>query len=350
MNACHILSWIGFHQDGCCPRQFYNSPGGVTGIPLGLREQVEQTLELLTHPATQLSQKKVHHHNTGLSNAMELTQKFTFNPKQGIDNPALVISDDAESALGPTPRLCVLRRGEHDSFGFYLCKERDSQGHVVRMVEPWSVAERSGLRDGDWLLEVNEEFVCDVEHLRVAQKIQVCGTQLCLLVLSSEHYKQALAEGCDLHELARVHGGKDCTGPRLCYIPRDPHAGLGFSITPVEGEKGRYLMNTVSGSPAERAGVSRGDRLVWINGTLASALTYSALSKMVKKCGDHVTVLVIDLESERSYTRRHLPILPAMATTHNLPHQPTELHMVQGPEGYGFLLRQEKMQSGHTGE
>ncbi|KPP71600.1 hypothetical protein Z043_109463, partial [Scleropages formosus] len=167
------------------------------------------------------------------------------------------------SALGPTPRLCVLRRGERESFGFQLCKEKDSRDHVVRQVEPWSVAQRSGLRDGDRLLEVNEEFVGDVGHLR----------------------------------LARAHHGEGYTRPRLCYIPKDPEAGLGFSITPVEGEKGRYWVNTVSGGPAEWAGVCRGDRLVWINGTWASALTYWALNRMVKKCVDHVTVLVIDHET-----------------------------------------------------
>uniref|UniRef100_A0A8C9RII9 NHERF family PDZ scaffold protein 4b n=1 Tax=Scleropages formosus TaxID=113540 RepID=A0A8C9RII9_SCLFO len=278
---------------------------------------------------------------SGLRDAMEL-QKFTFNPKEGIDNPALVISDDTESALGPTPRLCVLRRGERESFGFQLCKEKDSRDHVVRQVEPWSVAQRSGLRDGDRLLEVNEEFVGDVGHLRV------CGTQLCLLVLSSKDYQWAMSEGYDLRELARAHHGEGYTRPRLCYIPKDPEAGLGFSITPVEGEKGRYWVNTVSGGPAEWAGVCRGDRLVWINGTWASALTYWALNRMVKKCVNHVTVLVIDHESECSYIRRQLPILPAMATTHNLPHQPTDLDLVQGPNGYGFLLRQERIRSVHT--
>ncbi|KAJ8397231.1 hypothetical protein AAFF_G00440650 [Aldrovandia affinis] len=119
----------------------------------------------------------------GLENAMVLTQRFTFNPKEGIDNPALVIADDAGSDRPLIPHLCLLNRGQGESFGFYLQVEKDRRGHVIRQVEPWSVAERGGLRDGDRLLEVNEEFVDDVEHHKVVQRIQACGLQLCFLVL-----------------------------------------------------------------------------------------------------------------------------------------------------------------------
>ncbi|KAJ8267049.1 hypothetical protein GJAV_G00137720 [Gymnothorax javanicus] len=283
---------------------------------------------------------------TGYGEIMELTKKFTFNPKEGIDNPVLVISDDAVPAPGVELRLCVLKRKEGESFGFHLRIERGCRGHLIRQVEPWGVAERAGLRDGDRLLEVNDNFVDDLEHIEVAQRIQVGGPQLCLLVLGGDEYDQAVLQGLDLRALARGHRGQQCSRPRLCHITRDPRAGMGISIVNVEGEKGRYSVNTVADGPAERAGVRKGDHLVWINGAVASELTQSAINKMVKRCGNHLTMLVIDSESERSYARRRVPILPAMAGTHNLPHCPQQLHLRQGPDGYGFLLRQEKSPSG----
>ncbi|XP_015192967.2 Na(+)/H(+) exchange regulatory cofactor NHE-RF4 isoform X2 [Lepisosteus oculatus] len=283
---------------------------------------------------------------TGLEGAMELTQKFTFNPKEGIDNPALVITDDPERESGPTPRLCQMRREKGESFGFYLRLELGLRGHVVREVEPWSVAERSGLRDGDRLLEVNQDFVDTEEHWKVVRKIQASGQQVSLLVLGGGEYEQALAEGRDLLALAREHRGEATTRPRLCHVTREHGAGLGFTVSAVDGRKGKFCVTTMAGGPAEKAGVRSGDRLLWINGASASDLTHSALSKMIRTCVGHVTVLVIESASEQSYARRGVSIFPAMAEIHNLPHRPRTLHLVQCPAGYGFLLRQEKMPSG----
>ncbi|KAM3868983.1 NHERF family PDZ scaffold protein 4b [Diretmus argenteus] len=272
--------------------------------------------------------------------------KFTFNPKEGIDNPVMVITDDTDSVSTPSPRLCVLKRDEGESYGFQLRVERGLRGHVIRNVMSWGLAERSGLRDGDRLLEVNNCFVDDMSHPEVAKKIKLSGHQLCLLVLDGEEYEQAVSRGQDLQLLARAHKAEGCKPPRLCHITRDPASGLGINFTPVEGEKGRFSVSLVAGGPAEEAGVCKGDLLVWMNGATVSDLTYSALSKMVKKCVDHITILVIDSESAKNYVRQRIPILPAMAVPHNLPHTARKLHLVPGPEGYGFLLRQEKTPSG----
>ncbi|XP_030633965.1 Na(+)/H(+) exchange regulatory cofactor NHE-RF3 [Chanos chanos] len=279
----------------------------------------------------------------GLEDAMEVTQKFTFNPKEGIDNPALVISDDTEPEL--RPRLCLLKREEGQSFGFYLCQDKGFRGHKVQHVDLWSTACRSGLRDGDHILEVNGEFVDNKDHSAVVLRIQTSGLQLCLLVLTAQEYELAVSNGQDLLALSRAHRGETCARPRLCHIIKEADIGLGIRIIPIEGEKGKYCVNPVPESPAEKAGVRLGDRLIWINGVRVSTLTHSALAKMVKKC-EHVTVLVIDRESEQSYISRKLPILPCMASSHNLPHRPKTMHLVQGPQGYGFLLRQEKLSSG----
>ena len=40
-------------------------------------------------------------------------------------------------------------------------------------------------------------------------------------------------------------------------------------------------MNLAAGGAAEKAGVCKGDRLVWMDGATVSDLTHSALSRMV---------------------------------------------------------------------
>ena len=66
-----------------------------------------------------------------------------------------------------SPRLCVLKREEGESYGFHLRLERGREGHIIRNVVSGGVADRSGLQDGDRLLEVNNCFVDDVPHPEV---------------------------------------------------------------------------------------------------------------------------------------------------------------------------------------
>lgn len=275
-----------------------------------------------------------------------LTRNFTFNAKEGIDNPVMVITDDTDSGTTACPRLCVLRREQGESYGFFLRVEKGQRGHIIRNVAAGGIAERSGVRDGDRILEVNCCFVDDISHQEVSMKIKLSGNQMSLLVLSEEEYERCKSREDDLRNLSTVNKGECCNPPRLCHIAKDPVSGLGISFAAVEGQKGHFTVNVVAGGAAEKAGVVKGDRLVWMSGATVEDLTHSAISRMLKKCGSQITILVVDAESEKYYNSQRIPILPAMATTHNLPHTARKLHLVPGKDGYGFLLRLEKSPSG----
>lgn len=63
----------------------------------------------------------------------------------------------------------------------------------------------------------------------------------------------------------------------------------------------------------------------------------------IKRSGDSLTVLVIDRESESCYARRKLPVLPAVARCHGLPHAAKTMALEKGEDGYGFMLKHEKL-------
>lgn len=275
----------------------------------------------------------------------DITRKFTFNAKEGIDNPVMVITDDTDPGTTPYPRLCVLKREQGESYGFFLRAEKERSGHIIRNIAPGGIAEHSGLRDGDRLLEVNCCFVDDVSHQEVSKKMKLSGNQISLLVLSEEEYEQSKSKGLDLKNLATVNKGESCKPPRLCHITKDPVSGLGITFTAVEGQKGHFSVKLVAGGAAEKAGVLKGDRLIWMGGATVEDLTHSAINRMLKKCGNQITILVVDAESEKYYNTQRIPILPAMATSHNLPYTARKLTLVPGEEGYGFLLRLEKWYS-----
>lgn len=48
------------------------------------------------------------------------------------------------------------------------------------------------------------------------------------------------------------------------------------------GQKNEYVVSTMADSAAEKAGVRNGDRLIWINGVMASTLTQSMLFRIVR--------------------------------------------------------------------
>lgn len=73
----------------------------------------------------------------------------------------------SESVSAPSPRLCVLKREEGESYGFHLRVEKGHHGHIIRNVVSGGVAACSGLHDGDRLLEVNNYFVDVVSHFEV---------------------------------------------------------------------------------------------------------------------------------------------------------------------------------------
>ncbi|XP_078055227.1 Na(+)/H(+) exchange regulatory cofactor NHE-RF3-like [Mustelus asterias] len=286
---------------------------------------------------------------TGIEDRAALSPKFIFNPKEGIDNPALVICDDLELPITLKPRVCVLSKKDNEVFGFYLRAEKGKPGHIIRQVEPGSCAQYAGLVDADRILEVNGEYVDNTEHFKVVEKIRLSGSKITFLVVDGTAYEDAKMKNLNIAELIKSDTQTLCAKPRLCYVEKGPN-GFGFELCHSEGAKAPFTLSIQSEGPAEKSGVQSDDRLIEVNGVNVDNSTYLQVKREIKESGDTVTLLVADQKTDAYYRDKGIRIIPAMACFKHLPFKPRKLYLMKGSCGYGFLLKTEKTISGTYGQ
>ncbi|KAK1878169.1 Na(+)/H(+) exchange regulatory cofactor NHE-RF1 [Dissostichus eleginoides] len=83
------------------------------------------------------------------------------------------------------PRLCTLDKAD-TGYGFHLHGEKGKTGQFIRLVEPDSPAETSGLRAGDRLVFVNGDDVEHESHQQVVSRIRVTAGRLELVVVDPD--------------------------------------------------------------------------------------------------------------------------------------------------------------------
>ncbi|KAM9346110.1 Na(+)/H(+) exchange regulatory cofactor NHE-RF1 [Symphorus nematophorus] len=83
------------------------------------------------------------------------------------------------------PRLCTLEKGDN-GYGFHLHGEKGKTGQFIRLVEPDSPAETSGLRAGDRLVFVNGDDVENESHQQVVSRIRATVGRLELIVVDPD--------------------------------------------------------------------------------------------------------------------------------------------------------------------
>ncbi|XP_013914321.1 PREDICTED: Na(+)/H(+) exchange regulatory cofactor NHE-RF4-like [Thamnophis sirtalis] len=277
---------------------------------------------------------------TGLQDTPESTMKFEFNPKEGIDNPALSLAEDSEPEGASRIRFCLLKKEVGDNLGFSLCQEAGGMCPVVRKVTPGGLAYRKGLRDGDRILEVNGVNVEGMGYLRVIWKIKSSSKQVLLTLLDGNAYEVAKALNQDLNQLLSRYGR-----PRLCCLPKGS-SGLGFSVSAPEGVTGVFQLSVLQDGPAQKAGVPHGSWLVELNGVSVKNWTTAQLNQKLRQSSSPMGLLVIDSRSEEAYRQCGVKVTAALADASWVPFQVTKLQMTRGEDGYGFLMKEEKSSSG----
>ncbi|XP_004420630.1 PREDICTED: Na(+)/H(+) exchange regulatory cofactor NHE-RF3 [Ceratotherium simum simum] len=261
------------------------------------------------------------------------------------------------------PRECKLSKQEGQAYGFFLRIEKDTDGHLVRVIEKGSPAEKAGLQDGDRVLRINGVFVDKEEHMQVVDLVRKSGNSVTLLVLDGDSYEKAMKKQVDLKELGQsqkepslndkklspvINGeAQTWTQPRLCYLVKEG-SSYGFSLKTVQGKKGVYMTDIIPQGVAMKAGVLADDHLIEVNGENVEDASHEEVVEKVKKSGSRVMFLLVDKETEKHHSEQNIKFKRETASLKLLPHQPRVVEMKKGSNGYGFYLRAGPEQKGQV--
>ena len=98
-----------------------------------------------------------------------------------------ILRTSQKSDVCPFARTCHLKRQcEYKEYGFYLYQEDSNTEQVVGIVDEGSSAEKSGLKVGDIILEVNEKDVRNKNHIVVVDMMKENPLEIKLLVVNQE--------------------------------------------------------------------------------------------------------------------------------------------------------------------
>ncbi|KAJ2946794.1 hypothetical protein O0L34_g12857 [Tuta absoluta] len=88
--------------------------------------------------------------------------------------------------------------------------------------------------------------------------------------------------------------GTAAIAPRLCHVRKVPNFdGYGFNLHAEKGKPGQYIGKVDDGSPAETAGLRRGDRILEVNGNSIADETHKQVVARIKERPDEAELLVV---------------------------------------------------------
>uniref|UniRef100_A0A8C5R4X7 Na(+)/H(+) exchange regulatory cofactor NHE-RF n=1 Tax=Leptobrachium leishanense TaxID=445787 RepID=A0A8C5R4X7_9ANUR len=202
-------------------------------------------------------------------------------------------------------RTCVLEKGP-SGYGFHLHSEKGRQGQFIRLVEPASPAEKSGLQTGDRIISVSGEDVSSLSHQQVVAKIREATSRLVLVVERPAEDFLSYA-GISVLTPPPLDGSQNSRAgfsivqkelrPRLCSMKKGPN-GYGFNLHSDKTQAGQFIRAVDPDSPAELSGLQPKDRIIEVNGVSMIDKQHTDVVNTIKSGGDETTLLVVDPETD----------------------------------------------------
>jgi len=110
--------------------------------------------------------------------------------------------------------------------------------------------------------------------------------------------------------------------PRLCHIAKWSHFdGYGFNLHAEKAKPGQFIGKVDEGSPAEKAGLKEGDKIVEVNGVNINQENHKQVVQRIKANPDQTRLLVVDQEAETYHRENGIIIKNTLPYVH---HQSSE--------------------------
>jgi predicted metalloprotease with PDZ domain len=214
------------------------------------------------------------------------------------------------------PRLCRLKRTKRDDpYGFDFKTLKAEGRHVANNVKVDFPAHCAGLRDNDYILDVNNEAINGMEHDAVVSRISSNPNEVDLLVvadlagyiarqhdrmLNMSHDEVDLDMTLPMHHVA-VNNNQplgssnpdniNTVSPgvqqhRVQMIPGVK--SLGISLV-----QGGRVSSIDAGSASDRAGLRAGDKIVEVNGQSVVNKSNKEIAKLIKENEQNLVIGVI---------------------------------------------------------
>ncbi|KFO89301.1 Na(+)/H(+) exchange regulatory cofactor NHE-RF3, partial [Buceros rhinoceros silvestris] len=145
--------------------------------------------------------------------------------------------------------------------------------------------------------------------------------------------------------------------PRECKVTKKPSESYGFYLRIEKDTAGHLIRNVEKNSPAEKAGLKDGDRVLRVNGVFVDKEEHAQVVEIVKNSGNSVVLLVLDDASYQKAEKEGVnleelgqkvstgqqqeqqsPPAVANGAITAVP-QPRLCYLVKEEKGYGFSLK-----------
>lgn len=106
------------------------------------------------------------------------------------------------------------------------------------------------------------------------------------------------------------------SAPRLCHVIKvEDFDGYGFNLHAEKGKPGQYIGKVDDGSPAERANLRQGDRIIEVNAVNIGRETHKEVVQRIKAIANEVQLLVVDTTVQVTKDNRLVDPLPVIKSS-----------------------------------